>query len=97
LSDGAASDLNWTSAAIVDSGSDFINVRFTAKEGDFHWVIYDDLAGAYQYFVKSLTGLTLPSTTGVGSSEMSTTTVCMATNLEAGISTQARTTIMEII
>jgi len=26
-------------------------VRFTAKEGDFHWVIYDDLAGAYQYFV----------------------------------------------
>lgn len=50
-SDGAASDLNWTSAAIVESGSDFINVRFTAKEGDFHWVIYDDLAGAYQYFV----------------------------------------------
>ncbi|KAF2003325.1 polysaccharide lyase family 4 protein [Amniculicola lignicola CBS 123094] len=48
---GAASDLNWTSAAIVDSGSDYINVKFTAKEGDFHWVIYDDLAGAYQYFV----------------------------------------------
>ncbi|KAF2188583.1 polysaccharide lyase family 4 protein [Zopfia rhizophila CBS 207.26] len=48
---GAASDLNWTSAAIVDEGSDYINVRFTAREGDFHWVIYDDLAGAYQYFV----------------------------------------------
>lgn len=50
-SDGAASDLNWTSAAITDSGRDWINVKFTAKEGDFHWVIHDDLAGAYQYFV----------------------------------------------
>ncbi|KAF2846106.1 polysaccharide lyase family 4 protein [Plenodomus tracheiphilus IPT5] len=48
---GAASDLSWTSAAIADSGSDWINVKFTAKEGDFHWVIYDDLPGAYQYFV----------------------------------------------
>jgi rhamnogalacturonan endolyase len=49
--DGAASDLNWTSAAISSSGSDWINVKFTATEGDFHWVIYDDLAGAYQYFI----------------------------------------------
>ncbi|KAL6707622.1 hypothetical protein ACN47E_003972 [Coniothyrium glycines] len=48
---GAASDLNWTSATIADSGSDWINIKFTAKEGDFHWVIYDGLAGAYQYFV----------------------------------------------
>ncbi|KAL1794330.1 hypothetical protein ACET3X_007751 [Alternaria dauci] len=48
---GAASDLSWTSAAIVDSDTDFINVKFTAKEGDFHWVIYDGLPGAYQYFV----------------------------------------------
>ncbi|KAH7091595.1 rhamnogalacturonate lyase-like protein [Paraphoma chrysanthemicola] len=48
---GAASDLNWTSAAIADSGSDWINVKFTAREGDFHWLIYDDLPGAYQYFV----------------------------------------------
>lgn len=51
MTDGAAADLNWTSAAIVDSGSNYVNVKFTAKEGDFHWVIYDDLAGAYQYFV----------------------------------------------
>lgn len=49
--DGAASDLNWTSAAIASSGTNWINVKFTAKEGDFHWVIYDDLHGAYQYFV----------------------------------------------
>ncbi|KAJ4374835.1 hypothetical protein N0V83_001913 [Neocucurbitaria cava] len=48
---GAASDLNWTSAAVADSGNDWINVKFTANEGDFHWVIYDDLPGAYQYFV----------------------------------------------
>ncbi|KAF2822834.1 rhamnogalacturonate lyase precursor [Ophiobolus disseminans] len=48
---GAASDLNWTSAAIVDSDTDWINIKFTAREGDFHWVIYDDLPGAYQYFV----------------------------------------------
>jgi rhamnogalacturonan endolyase len=49
--DGAASDLNWTSAAIVEEKADYINVKFTANEGDFHWVIYHDLAGAYQYFV----------------------------------------------
>ncbi|KAF2740570.1 rhamnogalacturonate lyase-like protein [Polyplosphaeria fusca] len=48
---GACCDLNWTSAAVVESGSDHINVRFRAKEGDFHWVIYDNLTGAYQYFV----------------------------------------------
>ncbi|KAH8712249.1 rhamnogalacturonate lyase-like protein [Phaeosphaeriaceae sp. PMI808] len=48
---GAASDLNWTSAAIVASDTDWIDVKFTAREGDFHWVIYDDLPGAYQYFV----------------------------------------------
>ncbi|KAJ4299622.1 hypothetical protein N0V90_004868 [Kalmusia sp. IMI 367209] len=41
----------WTSAAIEDSGRDWINIKFAAKEGDFHWVIHDDFAGAYQYFV----------------------------------------------
>jgi rhamnogalacturonan endolyase len=53
--DGAASDLNWTSAAIVDEGTfggqQYIDVKFTAKEGDMHWVIFSGLAGAYQYFV----------------------------------------------
>ncbi|KAF2134928.1 polysaccharide lyase family 4 protein [Dothidotthia symphoricarpi CBS 119687] len=48
---GAASDISWSSASIVESGTDWINVKFTANEGDFHWVIYDNLAGAYQYFV----------------------------------------------
>lgn len=49
--DGAASDLNWTSAAIVDSGADWLNIRFIAAEGDFHWILHDTLPGAYQYFV----------------------------------------------
>lgn len=49
--DGAASDLKWTSASVVDQGSNYINVKFTAIEGDMHWVIYDGLHGSYQYFV----------------------------------------------
>jgi rhamnogalacturonan endolyase len=43
--------LNWTFAAIADSGSDWINVKFTANEGDFHWLVRDGFAGAHQYFV----------------------------------------------
>jgi hypothetical protein len=53
--DGAQSDLNWTSAKIYrkgkTKGQDFLDIQFTAKEGDFHWVIFEDLVGAYQYFV----------------------------------------------
>ncbi|KAJ4984235.1 rhamnogalacturonate lyase [Stagonosporopsis vannaccii] len=48
---GAASDLKWLSASVADKGSDWINIKFTALEGDFHWVIYDGLHGSYQYFV----------------------------------------------
>lgn len=48
--DGGTS-ITWKSGAIIDSGTDWINIKFTATEGDFHWVIYDDLPGAYQYFV----------------------------------------------
>ncbi|KAF2087068.1 polysaccharide lyase family 4 protein [Saccharata proteae CBS 121410] len=44
-------DLNFTSAEIYASGDDYIDVRFNATEGEMHWVIYEDLAGAYQYFV----------------------------------------------
>ena len=49
--DGAASDLKWLSASVVDQGSDWINIKFSAVEGDMHWVIYDGLHGSYQYFV----------------------------------------------
>ncbi|BCS19874.1 putative rhamnogalacturonase [Aspergillus puulaauensis] len=52
---GAASDLAWTSASVVSEGrykgARYIDVKFTAQEGDFHWVIFSGLAGAYQYFV----------------------------------------------
>ena len=48
---GAVSNLNWTAADIVDQGADYVDVSFTANEGEMHWVIYQDLAGAYQYFV----------------------------------------------
>ncbi|KAG6367172.1 hypothetical protein INS49_001356 [Diaporthe citri] len=52
---GAASNLNWTSASIASSGTDeagpWIDVSFSAIEGDMHWVIHTGLAGAYQYFV----------------------------------------------
>ncbi|EUC49592.1 polysaccharide lyase family 4 protein [Bipolaris oryzae ATCC 44560] len=48
---GAASDLRWTTASIASSGPNWLDIRFSATEGDFHWVLHDDLAGAYQYFV----------------------------------------------
>ncbi|KAK8060064.1 hypothetical protein PG996_009994 [Apiospora saccharicola] len=41
----------WTSAAITSRGKDYIDVGFSCNEGELHWVIFDDLAGAYQYFV----------------------------------------------
>lgn len=51
LVDGAVSNLNWTNAEINSQEPDYIDVSFTANEGEMHWVIFDDLAGAYQYFV----------------------------------------------
>ncbi|KKY19553.1 putative rhamnogalacturonate lyase [Diplodia seriata] len=48
---GAANDLAWLNASIVHRTADYIDVQFTAAEGEFHWVIYADLVGAYQYFV----------------------------------------------
>lgn len=51
ITDGAANDLAWTSAEIFYRTDDYIDVQFNAAEGEFHWVIYNDLVGAYQYFV----------------------------------------------
>ncbi|KAJ3938512.1 uncharacterized protein N0V96_011239 [Colletotrichum fioriniae] len=52
---GAANDIAWSSATIAKKGTHegtpFIDVKFTANDGDFHWVIFQGLAGAYQYFV----------------------------------------------
>ncbi|KAJ5995736.1 hypothetical protein N7481_002713 [Penicillium waksmanii] len=52
---GAASNLQWTTASITKRGTykgkTYIDVSFTAAEGDMHWVIFSGLSGAYQYFV----------------------------------------------
>ncbi|VDB87394.1 unnamed protein product [Peniophora sp. CBMAI 1063] len=44
-------NLNFQSADIVAQGDDYIDVSFSASEGDLHWVIFANLSGAYQYFV----------------------------------------------
>jgi rhamnogalacturonan endolyase len=49
--DGAASNLNWTAVSVHKQTKDFLDISFSAAEGDLHWVILPDLAGAYQYFV----------------------------------------------
>lgn len=47
--------MKWTSASITKRGTyqgkKYIDVTFTAAEGDMHWVIFSGLSGAYQYFV----------------------------------------------
>ncbi|OBT83679.1 hypothetical protein VE02_07564 [Pseudogymnoascus sp. 03VT05] len=48
---GAASDLSWTTVSIHKQTKDFLDISFEAAEGDLHWVIGPELAGAYQYFV----------------------------------------------
>lgn len=49
-SDGE-NNLEFTSAQIVSNNSSFIDVSFSSAYGDLHWVLFPDLAGAYQYFV----------------------------------------------
>ncbi|OLN97954.1 Rhamnogalacturonate lyase 2 [Colletotrichum chlorophyti] len=44
-------NLRFTDATIASRGTNYIDVSFSAAAGDFHWVIFDDLTGAYQYFV----------------------------------------------
>jgi rhamnogalacturonan endolyase len=51
LNADGGSFLNWTSARIHAQTNDSLDVAFEAPEGDFHWVIYHGLAGAYQYFI----------------------------------------------
>ncbi|KFZ14685.1 hypothetical protein V502_05950 [Pseudogymnoascus sp. VKM F-4520 (FW-2644)] len=48
---GAASDLSWTTVSIHKQTKDFLDISFEASEGELHWVIQPELAGAYQYFV----------------------------------------------
>ncbi|KAF5020290.1 hypothetical protein F66182_7666 [Fusarium sp. NRRL 66182] len=44
-------NFRFTNATISAKGTHFIDVSFQSTAGDFHWVIFDDLSGAYQYFV----------------------------------------------
>ncbi|KAF6829253.1 rhamnogalacturonate lyase [Colletotrichum plurivorum] len=44
-------NLKFTNATIATRGPNYIDVSFSAAAGDFHWVVFDDLTGAYQYFV----------------------------------------------
>lgn len=48
---GGGTSLDWTSAKIFSRTAESLDVVFESTLGDFHWVIYPDLAGAYQYFV----------------------------------------------
>lgn len=41
----------WTSAEITSQGENWTDVSFSCKEGELHWVVFDDLAGAYQFFI----------------------------------------------
>ncbi|RDW78251.1 hypothetical protein BP5796_06103 [Coleophoma crateriformis] len=41
----------WTSASVYENNSEYLDVVFSATEVDLHWVIYPELAGAYQYLV----------------------------------------------
>lgn len=44
-------NLVFTNATIVAKGTHHIDVAFQSTLGDLHWVVFDDLSGAYQYFV----------------------------------------------
>ncbi|QDS73413.1 hypothetical protein FKW77_008307 [Venturia effusa] len=43
--------ITYASASIVSRGSNYIDISFVSTKMDFHWVIFDDLQGAYQYVV----------------------------------------------
>ncbi|KAK6079506.1 Rhamnogalacturonate lyase 2 [Seiridium cupressi] len=43
----------WTSASIAAQGGDYIDISFTTTTGELHWVVFDGLAGSYQYFVNT--------------------------------------------
>ncbi|KAI9155701.1 Rhamnogalacturonate lyase [Paramyrothecium foliicola] len=44
-------NFQFTNASIISRGTNYIDISFYSSLGDLHWVIFDDLSGAYQYFV----------------------------------------------
>lgn len=51
LDSGGSALTTFTSASIVSRGDDFIDISLASAATDLHWVIFDDLQGAYQYVV----------------------------------------------
>ncbi|KAJ4418515.1 hypothetical protein N0V82_005495 [Gnomoniopsis sp. IMI 355080] len=47
--------VTYTSASIVSQGEDYIDISFGSDQIDLHWVIFDDLQGAYHYVVNKAT------------------------------------------
>ncbi|TID25989.1 Rhamnogalacturonate lyase [Venturia nashicola] len=41
----------FTSASIVSQDDNYVDISFASAKFDLHWVIFDDLQGAYQYVV----------------------------------------------
>ncbi|CAN8099944.1 unnamed protein product [Discula destructiva] len=50
-----ASLVTYTAASIVSQGEDYIDISFVSDEVDIHWVVFDDLQGAYHYVVNKAT------------------------------------------
>lgn len=46
---------SFTSASIVSRSDNYIDISFVSTTIDLHWVIFDDLQGAYQYVVNKNT------------------------------------------
>ncbi|KAI3400717.1 hypothetical protein diail_1926 [Diaporthe ilicicola] len=44
-------NFEWTNASIVSTGTDYIDIAFSSAHADLHWVVFEDLQGAYQYLV----------------------------------------------
>lgn len=51
--DGATSNLSWNykPPKISELTAGYMDIVFSSKEGDLHWILKPGLAGAYQYFV----------------------------------------------
>lgn len=52
---GGAALASYTSASIVAQGDDYIDIALVSNDVDLHWVIFDDLQGAYHYVVNKNT------------------------------------------
>ncbi|KAI5856370.1 polysaccharide lyase family 4, domain III-domain-containing protein [Tricharina praecox] len=54
---GSYYDLNYTSVTITSRTSRMLDVAYTSKEGDIHFVLFTGLSGFYSYFVNTALGV----------------------------------------